>query len=362
MSYKFGCGEIKASQIASMMDADVRFFNCTDIGVTGAETDSRKIEQGDLFVAVKGEFADGADYAASAVLSGATCILSDRLPDHALELNKSYAYIHSDDPLESLRRFAKKYKNGLKVKTVAVTGSVGKTTTKEMISSVLSRKYAVEKTPGNRNTDIGLSMTLLGFSERSEIAVLEMGMSNFGEISVLSKIANPDVGVITNIGTSHIEFLGSRENIAKAKSEITDGMNENGVLVVNGDEPLLENVGKDKGIRRRSISVYSGESEYRAENIRFYNMHTLFDIKANDRRICDIDLPVLGTHHVYGALFAFAVGEIFGVGEDDIRAGLACFSNVDMRQTIKKIGGVTVIDASYNASPESMRASLDVLC
>ena len=361
MSIKLGLGRVNVKEICRLCGKDAVYYGDGEVFVSGIGTDSRQISSEDIFVAVKGEHYDGADFAASAVLDGATCVISTRPPDKANELGKSFAFIQSDDPVETLGTLARNYKKSINIKTVAVTGSVGKTTTKEMIASVLGERYNVGKTSGNLNTDIGLSLTVLGFTSDVECAVLEMGMSGFGEIERLSVIAQPDFGVITNIGSSHLEFLKTRENIAKAKSEIVAGMNEDGVLVLLGDEPLLRSL---KNIKKNTtfVSIYSNDAEYRAENIVNKGLQTQFDLVHGDKRINAITLDVLGIHHVYGALFACAIADRFGLGEKEIRKGLLSFKNADMRQSIKEFGGITVIDASYNASPESMRASLSVLC
>jgi len=354
-------GRVNVEEICRLCGKKAVYYGNAPVYVSGIDTDSRRIGEEDIFVAVKGEKVDGADFAASAVLSGATCVISTRPPVKAEELGKSFAYIQADDPVEVLGVLARNYKSEKSIKTVAVTGSVGKTTTKEMIASVLSTRYNVGKTAGNLNTDIGLSITVLGFDDSVDTAVLEMGMSGLGEIERLSLIAEPDFGVITNIGTSHIEYLKTRENIAKAKTEIVAGMNENGVLVVLGDEPLLRPI-RESRKNTVSIAIYSDDAEYRAENIVNRDLHTEFDLVHGNGRINGIKLPVIGLHHVYGALFACAIAERFGINEDELRRGLAAFKNADMRQSISDIDGVTVIDASYNASPESMRASLSVLC
>lgn len=362
MSTKLGMGSISVTELAAMIGVTpVYYGNDKQIELTGVDTDSRTVAEGDIFVAIPGEKYDGADFAASAVLSGARCVISSRCPDKAEELGKSFAFLQTEDPCGALSRFATEYKKRRRIRTVAVTGSVGKTTTKEMISAVLSQKFRVGKTQGNLNTDIGLSMTVLGFGPETEVAVLEMGMSNFGEIEKLSRIAEPDYGIITNVGTSHIEFLGSRENIAKAKSEIAVGLREDGMLVLCGDEPLLRPLA---GGRHRTafVSVYATDCEYRAENIRYSDMKTTFDLIRRGERIGDVVIPALGLHHVYGALFAAAIADKFGLTEGEFREGLLAFRNAAMRQSISDVGGVTVIDASYNASPESMRASLSVLC
>ena len=361
MSYKLGMGRVSVDEICRLCGRTAVYYGEGPLYVSGIDTDSRRVGVEDIFVAVKGEKVDGADFAASAVLSGATCVISTRPPVKAEELGKSFAYIQADDPVEVLGVLARNYKSEKSIKTVAVTGSVGKTTTKEMIAAVLSTRYNVGKTAGNLNTDIGLSITVLGFDDSVDTAVLEMGMSGLGEIERLSLIAEPDFGVITNIGTSHIEYLKTRENIAKAKTEIVAGMDENGVLVVLGDEPLLRPI-RESRKNTVSISIYSDDAEYRAENIVNRDLHTEFDLVHGNGRINGIKLPVIGLHHVYGALFACAIAERFGINEEELRRGLASFKNADMRQSISDIDGVTVIDASYNASPETMRASLSVLC
>jgi len=362
MSIKLGMGTVSVEDICNMIGCSAKYYGCDSITVTGGiETDSRKVGEGDIFIAIKGENFDGADFSSSAVLSGACCVISTRPPDKAEELGRPFAYIESADPCATLAELARKYKESKNIKTVAVTGSVGKTTTKEMVAAVLGKRFKVGKTIGNLNTDIGLSMSVLSFTPDVEVAVLEMGMSGFGEIEKLSLIAEPDYGIITNIGTSHIEYLKTRENIAKAKMEITAGMKEDGVLVLCGDEPLLKAASKDRA-NATFVSVYSSEGEYRAENIRYKDLKTTFDLMVGERKIADLCVPALGIHHVYGALFACAIADRFGLSDNEIRSGLLEFKNADMRQSIYDIGGITVIDASYNASPESMRASLAVLC
>ncbi|MBE6640323.1 MAG: UDP-N-acetylmuramoyl-tripeptide--D-alanyl-D-alanine ligase [Ruminococcaceae bacterium] len=361
MSFKLGMGRVRIDEICRLCGVEAVIYGNDDIFVSGIDTDSRNIGPEDIFVAVKGERYDGADFASSAVLSGATCVISTRPPEKAEELGRSFAYIESADPVETLSVLARNYKQSRSIKTVAVTGSVGKTTTKEMIASVLATRYNVGKTAGNLNTDIGLSLTVLGFDASVDTAVLEMGMSGLGEIERLSLIARPDYGVITNIGTSHIEYLKTRENIAKAKTEIVAGMSDDGVLVVLGDEPLLRPI-REQRKNTVSVAIYSNDAEYRAENIVNKDLHTEFDLVHGNVRIAGIKLPVIGLHHVYGALFACAIGERFGLTEEELRRGLSEFKNAAMRQSITDVCGITVIDASYNASPESMRASLSVLC
>jgi UDP-N-acetylmuramoyl-tripeptide--D-alanyl-D-alanine ligase len=188
-----------------------------------------------------------------------------------------------------------------------------------------------------------------------------MGMCDFREIAYLSKIAEPDFGVVTTIGSSHIETLGSRENICKAKMEIAEGLKENGQLVLCGDEPLLYAY-KGSDVAPSFVSVYNNDAEFRAINVRYADNNTYFDVVDNREVVSDFVVPALGLHHVYGALFAYAIGAKLGLDVDEIRDGFTKFKNAAMRQSIYDIGGVKVIDACYNASPESMRASLEVLC
>ncbi len=356
MSTKLNLGSITAKEICSITASKLVGFE--DAEILSVSTDSRKISAGDLFVAIKGENFDGNDYVSSAFSLGAVAALTNKAPDNVPD---GCAVIICDDTVAALGKLARAYRHRINMKTVAITGSVGKTTTKEMIASVLSEKYNVIKTEGNLNTDIGVSLSLIGAKPDTEIAVLEMGMSNFGEIEKISKIAEPDYGVITNIGTSHIEYLGSREGICKAKTEIVSGMKNGGELVLCGDEPLLAAF-RCGNVTSTYVSVYNAECEIRAVNIDYSNNTTKFDIICGPEVICGFQVPAIGVHHVYSALFAYAVGKKLGLDDKDIMQGFIKFKNAAMRQTITNIGGITVIDASYNASPESMRASVDVLC
>ncbi len=363
MSVKFKLGSIKIKEIAAITGGELHCFGNANINTEcfGIDIDSRKIGEGDIFVAIKGERVDGFDYIEGAVRAGAVCIIADRMPKETLLIDASFAFVVVPDPTESVGDIAHIYKKRIKLRTIGVTGSVGKTTTKELIYAVLSEKFKVHKTEGNHNNELGLPLSILGMESDSEVAVLEMGMSNLGEIARLSMIAEPDFGVITTIGTSHMETLGSRENICRAKMEIVEGMKENGELVLCGDEPLLLAYRRSE-YNPTYISVYNSEAEFRAVNISYADNSTSFDIMANREMITNLTVPALGIHHVYSALFAYAIGVKFGLDADTIRGGFMKFQNAAMRQSIYEIGGVTIIDACYNASPESMKASIEVLC
>ena len=266
------------------------------------------------------------------------------------------------DTTEALGKFARSYKNIFQPLTLAVTGSVGKTTTKQFISSVLAMKYNANVTKGNFNNEIGRPLTVLNLTGDHNALLLEMGMNHKGEISYLSRIAEPDIAVITNIGSSHLENLGSREGIRDAKMEIIDGMHEGGILILNADEPLLADVSA-KGLTKIYIGTDNKNATYRAENIRVYDDHMLFDLCLHDAAlISDLCINVIGKHHIHNALTAAVCGMLVGISEENIRTGLLNFIPADMRQSITVKNGMTIIEDCYNASPESMRAGLNVLC
>lgn len=320
--------------------------------VTGFAIDSRKVRQGDLFVALKGENTDGHKYVGAAFGAGAACALLSKAP-----LAYPGPYILVDDTAAALGRLARAYKNEIAPFTVAVTGSVGKTTTKQMIASILSQAMPTLRTEGNFNNELGLPLTLLSLTPEHKGAVLEMGMSMVGEIEYLSTIASPDVGVVTCIGTSHIENLGSREAIRDAKLEIVKGMNENGVLILNGDEPLLRGrnaiyVGyAPQG--KHTWTILPGEETDKGSRFSI--------VSENGSSVNDLFVPVLGKHNVADAALACVAGLVSGCTPEQCRAGLASFENTGLRQRFSEHKGLTLIADCYNASPESMEAALNVL-
>lgn len=363
MSVRFKLGSISVKELLNIVGGELHLFGgaCENDECLGIDIDSRKIENGDIFVAIKGERVDGIDYIENAVNGGAVCVLANSVPEYVKSIGGRFAVIVCKDPTEAVGDIAREYKKRISLRVVGVTGSVGKTTTKELIYAVLSEKFKVHKTEGNHNNELGLPLSILGMDNDCEAAVLEMGMSNFREIARLSEIAEPDFGVVTTIGSSHMETLGSRENICKAKMEIVEGMKEHGELVLCGDEPLLcaYRCGK---YNPTYVSVYNNEAEFRAVNVRYSDNMTSFDLLRNREVITNLQIPALGLHHVYSALFAYAIGVKFGLDSETIRRGFMKFKNAAMRQSVYEIGGVTIIDACYNASPESMKASVEVLC
>lgn len=360
MKIELGTKNITLRQIARLSDTSLR-ADCPETEITHIATDSREVSEGTLFLGIRGERVDGNRFAPIALENGASAVLCETLPE-------SGEALRADDTVLALGRLATAYRKHIgkdRIPTVAVTGSVGKTTTKELLTSVLSQHYHTHASRGNFNSNIGLPMSMLEMGADAEAAVFELGMSARFEIEYLTKLVRPDISIITTIGTSHMEALGSRENIAKAKLEILEGMQAGGTILLNGDEPLLRAADADirsRGIRPIYISVDNEESvaEVRAKNIRIENGRTLFDIETKDSYFSDLCLNVLGKHTVYAAAYAFVVGILQGLSEAEIRSGLFAFRTAPMRQSIATYGGVTVIEDCYNASPESMRAALDV--
>ncbi|MBR3692194.1 MAG: UDP-N-acetylmuramoyl-tripeptide--D-alanyl-D-alanine ligase [Clostridia bacterium] len=324
-----------------------------DTPVTGICTDTRRVERGELFIPFRGERVDGHDYIETALYSGcAACLSEHPIPNQPVVVVK--------DTRRALRQLAAGYRREFSPLVCAVTGSVGKTTLKEMIASVFGTTFQTLKTAGNFNNEIGLPLTVLRLERDTQALVLEMGMSNAGEISRLTEIACPDIAVINNIGVAHIENLGSREAIRDAKLEVIEGMPETGSVILNGDEPLL--LEKIPEISRRVMTFAMDNS---GADVFCLSSETL----ENGSRATvqhpggetEIFVPAAGRHNVSNALAAFAAGLCAGISPEKIAKGIAAFTNTGMRQNIYTREGITVIEDCYNANPQSMRAALSVL-
>ena len=324
-----------------------------DCEINAIQHDSRDIRQGNLFVAIAGEHFDGHSFVEQAAQTGAQAALVSR------ETGSGIPEIVVENTLTAYGDIARKYLESLNIPTVAITGSVGKTTTKEMIFGVLAGKYRVSKTEGNHNNNLGLPITVMEMAEDTEMAVLELGMNHFGEMSYLTSIARPSVVVITNIGTMHIEHLGTREGILKAKLEIMQGIRDDGVAVFNGDEPLLWNL-REGTHRRIYFGIENERCDVLASDICQRDGGVEFTVKAFERRF-QVFVPQEGRHTVYNALAAIAVGLLQNVEPEVIRRQLGLFHNTGMRQRVFEQDGYTIIDDCYNAGPESMEAALNVL-
>ena len=356
MSIKFKKEILTLGEAAALLGLPNKGRAC----ITSVTTDSRETESGSLFVALKGDRFDGHDFIPQAIARGASAVIAERMPS-GLSEEESNRVLVVPSSLEALGKIARAYKSRIKPKTIAVTGSVGKTTTKEFIYAVVSARYLAHKTEGNFNSELGMPLSVLSMPETAQVCVLEMGMSQAGEIARMTAIAEPDIAVITNIGNSHIENLGSRENICKAKLEIVEGMQDDGHLILNADEPMLF---AQKGRLKQDlifVSLQNPQADYRALNIREYEDSTEFDLLAGKRVVTNVRIPTIGRHNVYDATYAFAVGILLGMSDDEIKRGLMSFRNTGMRQNIYEYGGITFIEDCYNAGPESMRAAIEVL-
>lgn len=326
-----------------------------DFEISEIVTDSRKAGANMLFVPIVGDNNDGHDFIGSAFENGAETVVTHR--DIPAMSGKNIIRVR--DTRIAFGDIARYYKEKYNLPTVAITGSVGKTTTKDMISAVLAMKYNTLKTQGNFNNDIGLPITIFRLEKKHEAAVLEIGMSHMGEIRYLASIAKPDVAVITNIGMSHIENLGSQENIYYSKLQICDFMDKDKLLVVNGDDKFLSRH-FDK-CRVVTCGIENKNCDLVAENIQNLGIDgTKFTVNVDGENY-EVYVKIPGAHNVYNALIAIAVGRYFDVPMKDIIDGIREFLLTSMRMEIMDAGGVTIINDCYNASPDSMRAALSVL-
>jgi UDP-N-acetylmuramoyl-tripeptide--D-alanyl-D-alanine ligase len=327
------------------------------VPITSVVRDDRDVTAGSLFVCIRGERVDGHDFAARAFESGAACCLCQRTPPNAEE--KPHILVAST--LDALRDLGEYYRKLLDIPVVGVTGSVGKTTAKEMIAAALSTRYNVLKTPENLNNEIGVPLTLLSIQEEHEVAVIEMGISDFGEMRRIARMVRPDICVITAIGHSHLENLGNLEGVLRAKAEVFEYMTPKGLAVLNGDDGLLAQY--DPGVP--VVTFGTGENcAFRAESVR-QRMEGAepaveFTVTHGDARF-DAQVRAFGTHLVLGALAAAAVGHALNVPDDEIARGLLDFTPVGRRARVAHTGYITIIDDCYNANPSSMRAAISSL-
>ncbi len=312
--------------------------------------DTRTINQGECYVGIMGDNFDGNKFYKDAFKLGAKACILDHFGATDEEMGN---IVLVDDSVKAVQQIASYLVDNVDAKVVAVTGSAGKTGTKDMIYSVLSKKYKVLKSPGNFNNAIGMPFALLNYINE-DIIVLEMGMNGFGEIDTLSKIAKPDVAVITNVGTAHIGKLGSRENILKAKLEILNGMSNDGVLVINNDNDMLQTV---NGINQRILRFgINTPSDYNASNINMKNGKTFFEINNKEYNV-----PVLGNVFAYNALCAYSVGKLFDLTDEEIHEGLENVILTGNRMQIIEENNYTIINDTYNANKEAMISSIDTL-
>lgn len=347
--------EVTLKQIKAWIpcEIDEKYLDHTIKGVT---IDSRKIDEGNLFIPFKGENTDGHRFVEQALQDGAGAVFyqKDVKPEHPVE----GPVIWVDDTLLALQELAKAYLQHVQPKVIAVTGSNGKTTTKDMIESVLKPNFKVKKTQGNYNNEIGMPLMILELDEDTEISILEMGMSGFHQIELLSEIAQPDIAVITNIGESHMQDLGSREGIARAKFEIVAGLKPEGVLLYDGDEPLLvPHVHTLENNQAISIGI-SSENEVVCHVEQHDALGIAFSINDQEH----YQIPILGIHNMRNAAIAITVGKLSGLDYETIKTNIAQVQLTQMRMELHHSKqDVAVINDAYNASPTSMKAAIDTL-
>ncbi len=342
-----------------LIGANDMLFLCAQ----GIVIDSRKIQEDYVFAAIRGDRTDGHQYISQVFEEGALAVVSEQ----PLNIQKPYILVTSTK--QALKDLAAFYLSQLDLTVVGITGSVGKTSTKEMIASVLSQKYKVHKTEGNFNNEIGLPLTIFKIREEHQVAVLEMGISDFGEMHRLADIARPNLAVITNIGLSHLKTLKSRAGILKAKTEIFEHLRENAAVILNGDDDMLSTITQvqDKapifygiGTEKLQTAVYQEKSVFASdiENMGLNGIHLAIHIGSDT--FC-AQIPIPGEHNIYNALAAAAVGKQLGLTNSEMKAGIEQIRTIDGRTNLIHTDSMTIIDDCYNANPISMKASIDVL-
>jgi UDP-N-acetylmuramoyl-tripeptide--D-alanyl-D-alanine ligase len=328
----------------------------SNVVVDKISTDSRTLKPGELFVALRGENFDAHNFVEAAAKTGAAGALVEQ--NWKGKVPKQFALLGVADTLRAYQQLAANYRNSLPLKVLAITGSNGKTSTKDFAAAVLARRFQVTKTEGNFNNHVGLPRTILEATTRDEIAVWEIGMNHPGEVFSLAKIAAPDAAIITNVGVAHIEFMGSREAIADEKGALAEAIGPEGWVILNGDDPFSERIAK----RTQARVIFAGtrSGSIRAGEISQRSIGSDFTITEGAHR-CRAQLPVPGLHMIQNALLAVAAGRAFGLSLEEAASGLAAAPLSKARLQIKSVRGVQFIDDSYNANPDSMKAALRTL-
>lgn len=325
-------------------------------------TDTRKILENDVYVGLKGENFDGNEYYEEALKKGAkVAIVSGiEIPKEKLEQYKDKTIIEVDDSLIAFGKIAEYKRSLYDIPVIQVTGSVGKTSTRDIIANVIRTKYKTLQTEGNLNNHIGLPTTILKLKDH-EALVVESGMNHLGEISYLGKITKPTIAVITNVGTAHIGLLGSRENILKAKLEILENLKPEGTIVINNDNDMLNKWAKEDKVYKKYTFGIDEKSDVMAYNIKIGNNSSTYNVKINNEEYT-VNVPVSGKHFVYNSLCAIAVGNLLGISSENIIKGIETFSLTKNRMEVVKVkDNVTVINDAYNASYDSMKPALEYL-
>ena len=314
--------------------------------------DSREVRPGDLFVAYRGERLDGHDYISAALDRGAACCLAERVPE-----GEERCVLLVGNVQTALEQIAEAYRDTLSLPIIGITGSVGKTSAKEMISAVLSSRWSVLKTDKNLNNQIGVPMTLSRITKEHEAAVVEMGISGFGEMYALTRMVRPTLAVFTLIGHAHLEFLHDLDGVLRAKTEMLELMDEKACVIMNGDDEKLRSF----PCRQRKVTFgMGGDCDIRAENVRSFEDRTECEIVCGARRLCVV-IPAFGRPLIYAALEGAAVGFEMGLTDEEIVRGVASFENVGRRAKLIRTGKIVLLDDCYNSNPDALKGAIDSL-
>ena len=333
--------------------------SCNIESISKVSIDSRDTNLNTLFIPIIGENLDGHKFAMSAYNNGCRVFIKNRESELDIPLNDT-TIIEVDNTENAIGDIAHYYRSKFSIPFVGITGSVGKTTTRDIVYSVLSSKFNTLKNERNFNNQIGVPLTLFNLTNKHECAVVEMGMSGFNEIEHLSNIVRPQIGVISNIGQSHIERLGSQLGIFKAKMEIAKNFDENSTLIINGDDESLKAIKKEKYKYTIKSFGFSTDCTIYCHSYTMNETNTTFKCKI-DNDFIDFTIPTTGVHNIYNAMAAILVGETLNIPIDKIKKGLECFEVTGMRLEVENTDKFRIINDTYNASPDSMKAALDVL-
>lgn len=340
-------------QIAQMLEAEISDESFKDLVIKGVSTDTRTIAKGELYIPLIGEFFDGRIFIKESEEKGASAFLIDK--DFKLNKDVKIPYIRVENTKKALQDLAKAYRDELDLKVIAITGSNGKTTTKDLLYTVLKERFTCQKTMGNLNNEIGVPKTILSLREDTKLAIIELGTDNFGDIKLTSQIVRPDVSMITNIGDSHLEKLKSKEGILKAKLEILEGMDDDGTFIYNiDDETIKNNIGK-YDIRQKVISFGQDENADLSFKILNTSPNKLsFEIAGEA-----YTLPLIGIHNIYNASLTVLVARLFGLSPNEIRKGLKNAKTSQNRSELIEADGFDILDDAYKSNPQSLLAGLE---
>lgn len=344
--------ERNLGQIAEMLGGSLCDPNYKDVKISGVSTDSRTIQENNLYIPLVGEVFDGRLFVKECEDKGASAFLIDR--DYEIKNNISIPYIRVDDTLKALQDLARSYRKELNVKVIGITGSNGKTTTKDLLYEVLSTKYKTQKTIGNLNNEIGVPKTILSLNEDTEIAVVELGTDKFGDISLTSNIALPDIAIITNIGDSHLHNLKSKEGILKAKMEIVEGLSDDGIFIYNGDDETM----------KKEIASYEVDQKMISFGLEETNDFLVKEVPTTPAKVSfshddeTYDIPLLGRHNIYNGACCLLIANILGLDANEVKSGLINVRPANNRSSMIELDGFDVLDDSYKSNPQSLRSGL----